>query len=173
MHMGRNGTQFRGINQFEIKESVGQGTKSIFSTQRPTYNIPNSVRNLKANIASTSRVTSPLEEPLKLETKNKLTLRGIEGINMESKELIFKSDQNILLKTLNDSIFLTSSNGVYINIDRLPVVQSQHGILTENLQYKLCVCMPQGRIFRIAIPKNHGIKGSSCTHFNPKYDPCA
>ncbi|XP_055683230.1 uncharacterized protein LOC129790057 [Lutzomyia longipalpis] len=170
LHMGRNGTHLRGINVFEIRDPVTK--ESIFTTTKPRYNIPQGVANLRANAVSASRVTSSLEDPLKVQTKGKLILRGAEGTEMESKELLWTADQNIFLKSINGSIVLTGSDGVYVDMKNIPIVQAEHGLRAGMLQFKVCVCMPQGKLFRVPIPRNHNGKGS-CVHFNPRHDPCA
>ncbi|GAB0088875.1 Beta-sarcoglycan [Sergentomyia squamirostris] len=167
--MGRNGTYFRGINLFEIRDPVTKET--IFSTTKPRYNIPNGVANLKANTVSASRVTSPIESPLSVQTKGKLILRGAEGTDMEGKEILWTSDQNIFLKSINGSIVLSGTDGVYVDMKNIPIVQAEHGLRAGSMQFKVCVCMPQGKLFRVPIPRTHNGKGG-CTHFNPRHDPC-
>lgn len=168
--VGKNGTNWKGVNQFEIKDPISG--EIIFTTQRPHYNLPKGVNNLKSGSISASRISSPLDESLKLQSKGKITLRGTEGITMESKEILWSVDQNIFLKSVNGSIVLTGNNGVFIDMQKIMIVPGEHGLRQTNVQYKMCVCMPQGRLFRVPVPKTHGSKGS-CTHYNPKYDPCA
>lgn len=168
--IGKNGTHFKGINQFEIKDV--QTGEPIFTTQRPRYNIPKSIKNLKGNSISVSRITSPIDEDLKFISKGKLVLRGVEGTKMDSKELLWSADQNIYLKSSNGSIILVGNNGVYIDVKNIPIVKAEHGLRTGNSQYKICVCMPQGRLFRVQVPRTHVTK-SICTHFSADYDPCA
>ncbi|XP_059622166.1 uncharacterized protein LOC132265464 [Phlebotomus argentipes] len=168
--MGRNGTHFRGINLFEVRDPVTK--ESIFTTAKPRYNIPQGVNNLRASTVSASRVTSPLQEALKLQTKGKLILRGAEGTEMESKEILWSADQNIFLKSINGSIVLAASDGVYVDMKNIPIVQAEHGLRAGAVQFKVCVCMPAGKLFRVPIPRNHNGKGG-CTHFNPHHDPCA
>lgn len=170
MIMGRNGTHFKGINQFEIKNPTTGET--VFTTQRPRYNIPKSIRNLKGNSVSVSRISSPIDEDLKFVSKGKLMLRGVEGTQMESKELLWSADQNIHLKSLNGTIVLMAANGVYLDTTSIPIVTGEHGIKTSSAQYKICVCMPQGKLFRVQVPRIHNAK-NVCTHFNPRHDPCA
>ncbi|XP_055700330.1 uncharacterized protein LOC129800008 [Phlebotomus papatasi] len=170
VHMGRNGTHFKGINLFEVRDPVTK--ESIFTTSKPRYSIPQGVRNLKTTTVSASRVTSSMEEPLQILAKGKMVLRGAEGTEMESKEIIWSADQNIFLKSINGSIVLAGNNGVYLDMKSIPIVQAEHGLRAGAMQFKVCVCMPQGRLFRVPIPRTHNGKGS-CTHFNPRYDPCA
>lgn len=92
---------------------------------------------------------------------------------MDSKELLWSSDQNIYLKSSNGSIILTGNNGVYIDVKNIPIVRADHGLRTGSSQYKICVCMPQGRLFRVQVPNRTHLTKSICTHFSADYDPCA
>jgi len=167
--MNKNGTAFKSINQFEIKNPITGDT--IFSSQKPHYILSKSVNNLNAKSVSASRITSPIDEALKFTTKGKIILQGAEGTFMESKEILWSADQNIFLKSLNGSVVLSGSDGIYIDMKNIPIVQAEHGIRTGNIQYKLCVCMPQGKLFKVAVQKSHNNKGS-CSHFNVRHDPC-
>lgn len=83
----------------------------------------------------------------------------------------FKAEQNIVLKAMNGSVVLSGNDGIYLDVENIPVVNSDHGIRTGSVQYKLCVCMPQGKLFKVAVPRIHNGK-ITCLHFNPQNDPC-
>lgn len=169
--MGKTGTHFTGINQFDIKNPIT--TESIFTTHKPNFNLTKSVDNLTTKIISTSRITSPIDESLNLNnTRGKILFRGTEGVSMEGKEIVLSVDQNLHLKTHNGSIVMTGSQGIYVDINSIPIV-GDHGIKIENKQFKICVCMPYGKLFRVPVaPSSHIVKGI-CSHYNSKHDPCA
>lgn len=90
---------------------------------------------------------------------------------MEAKEIVLSVDQNLHFKTHNGSIVLTGSQGIFVDINSIPIV-GDHGLKIENKQYKICVCMPYGKLFRVAVAQsNHIVKGI-CSHYNGKHDPC-
>lgn len=127
---------------------------------------------LHTNLVNAGRIASPINDTLKFQTRNKFTLKGTEGTRFEAKEIIWSADQNIYLKSDNGSMVIIGGNGIVINVNSLPIVQSEHGLRAGSSQFKLCVCYPQGRLFRIAVPKSHNAR-ANCAHFNSWNDPCA
>lgn len=171
MLMTKNGTQFDGINQFEIKNP--HTNEVIFSTHKPHYNLPNGVDKLNVKSISASCVTSPIDESLNINnTRGKMLFRGTEGIAIESKEIHLSADQNIHFKSLNGTITLSALlGGVFVDMRTIPIVNAS-GVQLGQEQYNICVCMPQGKLFRIQVPQGGHITNSICNHYNPKYDPC-
>lgn len=167
--MNKNGTSFNYIDKFEVKDPVSGDL--IFTTHRPHYNIPKGVDRLVAKMAGCSRVTSPIGKPLMVHSDGAVSIRGSEGIGLGGVDIKMHSDQNIYVKTTNGTIVLSGIDGVILDMDNMPVVNSEYGIRTGSIQYKICVCMPQGRLYRIPVPRIHSGK-ITCAHFNPKHDPC-
>lgn len=170
MLMTKNGTSFHGVNQFDLKDGTTGDT--IFTTHKPHYTLQSGMENLNAKSISSSRITSPIDIPLSVNnTRGKILFRGTEGVTLTGKEIFWSADQNIYLKAHNGSIIINGHDGVFLDIKNIPIV-GEYGIKLENKQYKICVCMPQGKLFRIPVaPSSHAVKGV-CSHFNVKYDPC-
>lgn len=173
MLMSKNGTQFNGINHFDIRDAATD--ELIFTTHRPTYNLPTGIDNLRTKSASTSRLSSPIDEGLQLNnTKGKLLIRGSEGVSFDGKEIVLSADQNVQFRTVNGSIYLDGKLGTYLDMKNIPVVEEHDGIKLDNKQYKICVCMPQGRLYRVPITNvNHNAQRGACAHFSASFDPCA
>lgn len=173
MFMSKNGTQFSGVNQFELRDS--NTDELLFTTHKPTYNLQSGADNLVTKVVSASRVTSSIADDLIFNqtnhNKSKISVRGSEGVRLNAKEM-FLDGENVQLKTHNGSIFLTNNNGIYLDVKRVPIVQEKGGIRMEEKQYKICVCMPEGRLFRVALPPKHNIVRDVCNYTNLKYDPC-
>lgn len=172
MLMTKNGTQFNGINHFDIRDPVTD--ELMFTTHRPTYNLPTGIDNLHTRIVSTARVTAPIDDALQLNnTKGRVLLRGNEGVTMDAKEILLSADQNVQFKTINGSIYLSGHLGAYLDMKAMPVVGEHDGIKIDNKQYKICVCMPQGKLFRVPITNvNHNSQRGACAHFSASFDPC-
>lgn len=174
MLMSKNGTQFNGISQFDLKNP--STNEIIFSTHKPTYNLPSGANNLIAKTISASGIKSAINDDLILNTTqhkkntNKISIRGSEGVRLQSEELILDAD-NIHLTTHNGSIYLIDNGGIYLNMKRIPTVQDRSGLKMEEKQFKICVCMPEGRLFRVSLPQTSNIK-DVCNYANLKYDPC-
>lgn len=173
MFMSKNGTQFSGVNQFDLRDA--DTDELLFTTHKPTYNIPSGADNLVAKVISASRVTSGIADDLVFNqtnhNKSKISVRGSEGVRLSGKEMLLDGE-NIQLKTHNGSIFFTTNDGIYLDVKRVPIVQEKSGIRMEEKQYKICVCMPEGKLFRVALPPKHNNMRDICNYANLKYDPC-
>lgn len=91
---------------------------------------------------------------------------------MESKELFWSADQDIYLKSINGSVVLSGKEGVYIPVKNLPIALPLNKTDYQGTgQFKVCVCMPQGKLFRIAVPNGQKV---TCSHINMtgELNPC-
>ena len=82
-------------------------------------------------------------------------------------DILFSADQNIALTSKNGSIYITGSDGVYIDLNNIPIIQVEHGIRTVGTQYKLCICY-NGKLFKVPIH----LHKSGCI-ISSNYDPCS
>ncbi|RZC36979.1 Sarcoglycan 1 domain containing protein [Asbolus verrucosus] len=167
LRINQNGTHFRGFELFTVKNR--QGTV-IFSTGTPHFHSLTGATSLEAKTVETDRIVSPVNSNLKIEGRT-LTLKGSEGTTMDGKKIFWSADQDIYLKTENDngSIVL---NGTLIDVRRIPIALLRH---THNsyitTQYKVCVCMPQGKLFRIPVPSGSNSR-VYCNYINSQHNPC-
>ncbi|XP_047039504.1 uncharacterized protein LOC124644280 [Helicoverpa zea] len=168
-----SGVFVRGVNALELIDP--DSGEVVFSTAAADMNIPDGVNNLHAKQISVKRITSPVDEDLTLRSETSAHLRGAEGTHMESKELFWSADQDIYLKSINGSIVLSGKEGVFIDVRYLPIaatVNRTDKYSQGTGQFKVCVCMPQGKLFRIAVPTGQKV---TCSHINMTGDlnPCA
>lgn len=172
--MSKNGTHFGEINDFEVKSPTTN--EVIFTTHKPTYNLPSGANNLLTKAISASAIKSPINEDLVLNTThhkkstNKISIRGSEGVQMNGEELILDGE-NIFFTAHNGTIYMSSEHGIHLDIRRIPIIQERSGLKMEEKQYKICVCMPEGRLFRVSLPQKNIVK-DICSYANLKYDPC-
>lgn len=169
--MGSNGTNIYNINQINIKDP--ETNLPIFSSSRRKYNFEKTMKNLKTKAVFASELTSPINENLKLEALN-LFIRGIEGTQMEGKEILFSATENVFLKSSNGSLRLESTDGIFIDLYRIPIATPiQYSPVRNDLQFKLCVCYPKGVLYRVQMSKMHGVE-DVCSYFDRRYfNPCA
>lgn len=170
LSLARNGTSLTAFDSFEIKSKLN---KIIFSTATPVLNAMKKARNMYTRMAAVNRIVSPTDDVLKVESKN-VNLKGAEGTVIESREIIWSADQDIYLKSINGSLVLSGKEGTFINIKRIPVVESaQNANSYVTSQFKVCVCMPQGKLFRIPVPNNPNAR-VYCNHINmsDQNNPC-
>ncbi|XP_045782023.1 uncharacterized protein LOC123878763 [Maniola jurtina] len=167
-----SGVFVRGVNSLELSDP--DSGEQVFSTASPMLTLGDTLNNLNAKQVATKRISSPVDEDLTFRSEASAHLRGAEGTHMESKELFWKADQDIYLKSINGSVVLSGKEGVFIDVRYLPIAlplnksEKFHG----TGQFKVCVCMPQGKLFRIAVPNGQKV---TCSHVNMTDDlnPCA
>lgn len=172
MVMDKVGTTFKGVNAFEVKDPHGD---TIFTTHRPHYILPQGANKLQAKVTSSSHITSPIGRPLGISSEdNKISIKGSEGIMAEAQGIFLISDDIIFMNSTQGAVRLSGGDGIFLDMQKMPIVNSEYGIRTGNIQYKICVCMPQGKLFRIPVPRMYTGK-ITCAHFStdPIHDPCA
>lgn len=170
-YMGQNETHFKNINHFEVRSPVTRDV--IFNTAKPVFNmVGGGTKNLKSNTVTASAITSALDQNLVLQTRGKMIISGAEGVTLDAKKQLWSADQNINLWSKNGSIILGAANGIYIDTQKMPVVQMENGIRSAKDQYKLCVCMPSGNLFQVPIPQGIHASKITCNHIEPDFKPC-
>ncbi|XP_055384395.1 beta-sarcoglycan [Condylostylus longicornis] len=165
MLMDKSGTYFRGINQFEIKDP--HSGDIIFTTHRPHYILTSGAENLLTKGISATRISSPIGKPLTFESDDKLSVRGSEGLTLEGKSMLYASENKIVVNSTQGSVYLVGGDGVYLDTSKIQMANSQYGTQIKNTEYKICVCIPSGKLYRIQLTKH-----TTCAHFSPQHDPC-
>lgn len=168
--MGSNGTELKAINSIVIKDR--ETNLPFFASTKLKYNMNKPTRNLESTIVHAAEIISPIDKKLEIEAM-RIFVRGIEGTVIDGKEILITAEQNIFLKSSNGSIVMNALNGVYIDIDRIPVApDSEYSQVRNDLQFKLCVCYPKGALYRVPLSKLHGVD-DPCRHFDRRhFNPC-
>ncbi|XP_053961415.1 beta-sarcoglycan [Anastrepha ludens] len=170
--LDKSGIQFQSVNNFEVKDSTSGHT--IFTSHRPHYNIPTGTGNLHARTVSASRIASPIDRSLNLEADLGVSFKGSEGISLDAGNILLQSlSYDMMVNSTEGLTILEAGAGIYLDMDKIPIVSSEFGLRTGSIQYKICVCMPKGKLFRIPVPRTRSGPKVTCAHFNVKYDPCA
>lgn len=167
------GVQVDNVNEFNVYDP--EHHTPIFSTGFPNFGLPRGVKKLDVQQVRTSRITSPIEDDLTLRSETYTRLKGNEGIKMEGRTITWTADKDIFLKSVNGSLQLEAKDGIYLDVKKLPMVKKNlyldfnpHGGA-----YKLCVCMPQGRIFKVFVADDVP-SHNTCHNVNtsPEHHPC-
>lgn len=165
-----NGTTMSKVKSFEVKDP--RTATVYFTTDFPNFGLPAGVDKIDVKIAETHRITSPVNESLSVKSSKQISIQGAEGIGMESKDIAWSADKDILLRSVNGSIVLDSKDGVSINVADLPIapIFLQNPSSHEQV-YKVCICMPQGKLFMV--PVRAGVD-TNCARISrtPENDPC-
>nr|CAG4648935.1 EOG090X0F7H [Polyphemus pediculus] len=157
LNVGQDLVEFLNIDSFDMYEPKKTPKSSAFSTTFPNFGLPKGVQSLHVKKASVSRITSALNDPLSLQSDSSIRLRGNEGLRIKGKELLFRADQNLHLRSINGSIILDSYDGVSLDVASLGISPTKHDLDSEEIpekavaEYKMCICMPQGVLFRIPV----------------------
>lgn len=167
-----NGTTMSQVESFEIKDPR-TGT-IYFTTDFPNFGLPAGVGKIDVKIAETHRITSPVNESLTVNSDEQISMRGAEGTTMESKDIVWSADTDILLKSVNGSIVFDGKDGVSIDVENIPVAPIFLQNPSGHEQYKVCVCMPQGKLFRVLVRTGASTRSVNCARISrtPENDPC-
>ncbi|KAJ8921908.1 hypothetical protein NQ315_008541 [Exocentrus adspersus] len=160
----KNETLFRGITSFIVKNEKDE---ALFTITDPVFTSLKRGKNLKTNRIQSNKIRSPSGHDLKIEG-DEINLKGAEGTKIEGKEIVWSADQDIYLSS-NGSIVLSAKDGVYIDVSRIPIAKlNGNSYLTG--QFKVCVCVPGGKLFRIPVADPND--RVYCHHINMQQNPC-
>lgn len=157
LSLERNQTAFLGFDNFEIRN---QFNNVIFSTATPHFHNLHNAHCLRTKKVTTNRIVGPKDEKL-LINYTTINLKGAEGTRMESREIVWSAGGDIYLKSINGSLVLSGKEGTYVDITAIPIAQTDERNYMGS-HYKVCVCMPHGKLFRIPIAK--GNVSAYCNH---------
>ncbi|XP_060863511.1 beta-sarcoglycan [Metopolophium dirhodum] len=147
IELGFTKTQVKNINSF----TVGDPENPIFTTSFPNFGLPEGVRHLDVATVYTNRIVSPINETLTLKSSNYTRLKGNEGTTIDGSKIKWSAEGDIFLRSVNGTVVLSSA-GIYLDVQNLPVVLSNKFAAH---QYKLCICMPSGMVFRVPVSTSY------------------
>ncbi|XP_066150375.1 beta-sarcoglycan isoform X1 [Euwallacea fornicatus] len=163
----RNGTCFHGLSSFTVEN---KNKKPLFEASSPNFKNLKNVNVFKGKSIETNKIRSKLDENLKIEGES-LHFKGSEGSKLEAREIVWSTDQDIYLKSINGSIVLSGKEGTYVDIQRLPIARlPKNSYLTA--QFKICVCMPQGKLFRLPIANVNDPVYCNQADMSAQFNPC-
>nr|CAG4635111.1 EOG090X0F7H [Alona affinis] len=147
LHVGLDRVEFLNVDSFEMTEPPVPGSSarvSAFSTIFPNFGLPKGVQRLHIKKATANRITSGLSSPLLVRSENTMRLKGNEGISIRGREVIMGADQDLLLRTPSAPMMRGSRTG--------SAASAAAAVKSDRMaEYKLCICMPAGQLFRIPV----------------------
>lgn len=88
-----------------------------------------------------------------------------------AREIVWSADQDIYLRSVNGSIVLSGKEGTYIDVERLPLAKlAKKSYITA--QFKICVCMPQGKLFRVPVANAKDPVYCHQADMSAEFNPC-
>ncbi|XP_033743527.1 beta-sarcoglycan-like [Pecten maximus] len=109
----------------------------------------------------------PGVDGLNIESYQNTEIKGMEGLELSSLGKVYLITNNITLHSTDGNIIMDATNGVYLD-SNLPRATTPLSSTTTNA-YKVCVCMPSGRVFAVQVTG----PGVGCGDADPDNDPCA
>lgn len=157
------------VDRFSITDT--DSGKEIFST-RDEISVPlvGDVNNLSSpevvvfNITSLNGIPDLILESI----RSYVSLSGSEGVDLMSydRHIRLFTKQDMIINSTDGSLTLDAASGIRLDIDHVPKVIDAR--VQGPLTYKLCVCLPNGRIFAVPVTG----PGIGCQNANNKDDPC-
>lgn len=146
---------FSNVEKFFVYDPTSR--RNVFSTDYKDFKIPKGLPNLDVKKLRVKRLLSTHNSNLTVRSDTVTRLRGNGGLAIQGKEISFTADGDIYLNSVNGSIYLLADN-VKIDMKHVPVVVPNatfdFGGMRPLPQFKLCVCMPQGYLFKVPILNN-------------------
>lgn len=143
---------FLDVDRFDVFDPVTR--KSVFSTDYKEFKIPKGLSRLDVKKLRVSRMISPRNSNLTIKSDAVTRLRGSEGIRIRGKEITFSADGDVYLNSVQGVTYLSADKVFARNTPIVETKSNNIGRSWSQSQYKLCVCMPQGQLFKIRIPSN-------------------
>ncbi|XP_077558669.1 sarcoglycan beta isoform X3 [Haemaphysalis longicornis] len=166
LEVGPDWTVVSNVKEFRVRSPTTGRT--IFSTEYQGFQLPRGIPNLSVKEAHVSRLTSAKRDPLIISSPYQILLKGNGGLDMEGHNITWSAGHNIFLRSVNQSLTLDGSNGIRILASGLP--RSENPSSDASYWYKLCICMPSGRVFRVPV-REQGF-GCGDVRFPESVNPC-
>ncbi|CAN7937689.1 unnamed protein product [Ixodes hexagonus] len=167
LEVGPEKTVVSNVKEFRVRSPTTGRT--VFSTEYQGFDLPKGIPNLNVQEAHVSRLTSSKQDSLLISSPYQIMLKGNAGLDMEGQNVTLAAGHNLFLRSVNQSITLDGRKGIRLSVDKLPIsVDPPSG---AQFQYKLCVCMPSGRVFRVPV-REQGF-GCNDVRFPESINPCS
>ncbi|KAJ8977864.1 hypothetical protein NQ317_004772 [Molorchus minor] len=164
LKVDKNETVFKGINKFSIRT---ENEEIILNISHPVFTSLQNGRNFKVTSMQTNKIRSSNNNSLKIAAE-RINMKGAEGAKIEGSEIVWNAEEGIYLSS-NGSILLNGQRGTFLDIKRIPLVKLSNNNYVVS-QFKLCVCIPGGKLFKIPILKPN--VGIHCHNVNMQYNFC-
>ena len=168
INVNDNGIQITSDNGFEVRTE--DTDRQLFPIDFGLLSIPSIPSlSLPGGAKDVNKIRSPTDQDLNIESKNRIRIRGNEGIDLESKRIEMEAS-SLFFSSINSSIIFEAKEGIHINMKTFKRVVNNKDSSDLKLQYKLCVCGKTGRIFRMQIKQSS--HGCADVRFPESANPC-
>ncbi|XP_064481476.1 beta-sarcoglycan-like [Ornithodoros turicata] len=167
LEVGPEWTVLSSVDEFRVRSPTTGRT--VFSTKYQGFQLPRGIPNLNVKEAHVSRLTSAKRDPLIISSPYQILLKGNGGLEMEGQNVTWAAGQNLYLKSVNQSLVLDGPRGIRLSVDKLPMSVAPPP--DAPYWFKLCVCLPSGRVFRVPV-RDSGY-GCNDVRFPESINPCS
>lgn len=152
----RNGTLDSKVESFQVRDS--RTGRPIFSTDSPEFSLhPRAdIDKIDVRVARTHRVAAPKNVDLNIKSDNAISVHGAEGTLLDSKDISWTAaNGEILLHSRNGDLVIDAKDS--IRMPNVSILQALELDQIDQIQkaYKVCICMPQGKIFLVPTYKTN------------------
>lgn len=146
LQVTKNNTTVSQVKSFQIKDPIND--LPIFSTDFPNFGLPQGVDHIELEVAQTHRLVAPKKNHLNITSGKDIYLHGAEGTSLDSRDVVWTATNGILLKSRNGDVVFDAKDG--IEFLKLPTAIPFDQSNETKQRYKVCVCMPDGKLFFIS-----------------------
>lgn len=169
MRVDKNGTFIKNIDDFDVRD---KDSNIVFSVTAPHFRNLKNMSELSSKTIEANRISSPINSDL-LISSNSVHIKGAEGTSIDGSQIALSADHNIVLRAENGSIMFSAHGGIYVDSTKLKHSSAPNYSSSNSAQYKVCVCMPQGKLFRVPVPVSPDAR-VFCNQINmsQQHNPC-
>ncbi len=170
--INQDSVEFMKVEGFEIFEPRKTPKTNAFSTTFPNFGLPKGVQSLHIKKATANRITSKLDGSLLIRSEKAIRVKGNEGMRIRGREILLRADQDLQLRSINGSIILDGADGVIMDVDNMAVAGKDAVPKKKITEYKLCICMPAGQLFRIPVLEGTDTINCDSVDLTGEDNPC-
>ncbi|KAI1305918.1 Beta-sarcoglycan [Halotydeus destructor] len=146
--------------------------KKIFPPDFNSLSLPSTLSSLSlpGGAQNVHKIRSPIDEDLNIASKDRVRIKGNEGVTIDGKQISLSSN-GMFLSSVNGSVVLDAARGVVFKFDPNDIYpKKMDSSVSGSLQYKLCICSKSGRVFKLQMKTAQ----SSCAdvRFPESINPC-
>ncbi|XP_023340656.1 uncharacterized protein LOC111710761 [Eurytemora carolleeae] len=141
----------------------------FFSSSDPEWKIPEGLKELRVDELKVGEggIISPPGNQLRVQAQGQVRISGAEGNVVEGRRVELISRDSILLESTGARGGVELRGGVSLDTVMLP--RGGAGFQDEISQYKLCICLPSGKLFKVEMSEFQEV---GCAMVDPRKSPC-
>ncbi|CAI4229059.1 unnamed protein product [Auanema sp. JU1783] len=132
-----NSCKYQNIDEFQVL--MTSTNRTIFSAQNPLITIDERIKKISTSKIITNKIRAPIDEDLNISVEN-LSIRGNEGIRMESRSNEISASTQIALNTSRDGAIRFSGQVVFGSSAKSLPLSPSPALAASIDAFRVCVC---------------------------------